>query len=87
MVLPLLIQKKIFRLALNYGLEHQRGFIMITLSYAESEKKIDDKKICKIGSKNFPNNKEMQVVFEIIGRVKIVSFLQKNLFCSLKWSI
>ena len=87
MVLPLLIQKKIFRLALNYGLEHQRGFIMITLSYAESEKKIDDKKICKIGVlarivktlKN-PNNKEMQVVFEIIGRVKIVSFLHKEPF-------
>ena len=73
MVIPLL-KKKVFRLALNYAREHQRGFVIISMSKAESEKKIDDKKICKIGVlarivktlKN-PNNKEMQVVFEIIG--------------------
>ena len=87
MVIPLLIVNKVFRLALNYAREHQRGFVIISMSKAESEKKIDDKKICKIGVlarivktlKN-PNNKEMQVVFEIIGRVKIVSFLHKEPF-------
>ena len=88
MVLPLLIQKKIFRLALNYGQEHQRGFIMIALTYAEAEKKIDDKKICKVGVlarivkvlPNPNNNKEKQVIFEIVSRVKIVSFLHKEPF-------
>ena len=36
MVLPVLIQKRIFRLALKYA-EKQGNFIMISLSYAESD--------------------------------------------------
>ena len=89
MVLPVLIQKRIFRLALKYA-EKQGNFIMISLSYAESdsEKEINNKKICKIGVlarivkilENPNSNKEVQVIFEIVGRTQIVSFLRKEPF-------
>ena len=85
MIFPMVVENKVSRMALKHATEKTGNYVAFSLKFGEKDG-ISKKGICKIGvlAKVIriieENKKEVQVVFEVISRIKIKSFLQNNPF-------
>lgn len=85
MIFPMVVENKASLLALKHAIQTSNEYIAFSLKFGE-KKDYSKKGVCKIGvlvkiiRVIEENKKEMQIVLEVISRIKIENFLQENPF-------